>query len=88
MPFKSKSQLRTCYSRRPKGWDCDKFLQETKSICNLPEKVGYRTKTRSQRSGEKIVGKIQTGPRGGRFFTIREQDDKGEICSIKVYLKR
>ena len=44
MPFKSKSQLRTCYDRKPKGWDCDAFLDHTPSVCCLPEKKGCREK--------------------------------------------
>jgi hypothetical protein len=38
--------------------------------------------------GERIVGKIQQGPRGGKFFTIEEKDKKGKICVMKVYLSK
>jgi hypothetical protein len=97
MPFKSKSQLRTCYGRRtePRGarsketWNCDQWLRETKSICCLPEKKGIPTKSRCLRNGERIKGKVQTGPRGGRFFIITEKDSRGrKICEVKVYLPR
>ncbi len=94
MPFKSKAQLATCYSRNgktkkgKKGWNCDKWLKETPSICCLPDKTGQPVKKRCPRKGEKIKGKVQTGPRGGRFFVIREKDSKGVICTVKVYLPR
>lgn len=88
MPFVSKAQLRTCYSRRPKGWDCDEFQRATPSICCLPEKKGYPVKTRCMKNGERIVGKVQTGPRGGRFFIIEERDSKGTVCTIRVYLPK
>jgi hypothetical protein len=99
MPFKSKAQLRTCYGKKPKGWNCDKFLQETPSVCCLPEKVGAQikstkaepakfTKSRCMRKGERIVGKVQTGARGGKYFLISENDNKGNICSMKVYVPK
>jgi hypothetical protein len=45
--FTSKSQLRTCYSKKyaaeKKGqkftWNCDEFLKNTKNPQSLPEKV-------------------------------------------------
>lgn len=109
MPFKSKSQLRTCYGKRSKlqdsstskGWDCDKWLAETPSICNLPEKFSQKTtkttrtakstnqtKTRNLRKGERIVGKVQTGARGGKFFIITERDARGKECTMKVYVSK
>jgi len=88
MPFKSKSQLRTCYGRRQKGWNCDEFLQKTPSVCCLPEKVGMPIKTRCMRKGERIVGKVQTGARGGKYFLIEEKDVHGKVCTIKVYVPR
>jgi hypothetical protein len=88
MPFKSRSQLRTCYGKRDPRWNCDKWLKETPSVCCLPEKKGRRIKHRCLRSGERIKSIVQTGPRGGKFFTIKEKDDKGEICTVKVYLPR
>ena len=88
MPFKSKSQLRTCYGSKRKGWDCNKWLKETSSVCSLPEKVSSNTKIRRRRVGERIVGKIQTGPRGGKFFVITEKDKRGVICKVKVYCSK
>lgn len=88
MPFKSKSQLRTCYGRRPKGWDCDEWLKETPSVCCLPEKKGMPIKSRCMRKGERIVGKMQTGARGGNFFTVQEKDSKGTVCVVKVYVPK
>lgn len=84
MPFVSKAQLRTCYGKNQKNWDCDEFLKETKSICSLPEKK--RGKRKSKRKGEKIKSKIKTGPRGGRYFELKEKDSKGIICTVKVYV--
>lgn len=87
MPFRSISQLQTCYKRQDPNWDCDYFLKETPSICSLPYKKGAKSlKSRSVRKGEKTKGKVQVGPRGGKFFIIKEKDSKGVICSIKVYL--
>jgi hypothetical protein len=92
MPFVSKSQLRTCYSQRGKSrttkWDCNEFLKKTPSVCCLPEKKGTLVRSRCMRNGERIVGKIQTGSRGGRFFTITERDSKGTVCVVKVYVPR
>ena len=85
MPFKSASQLRTCYSLRPKGWDCDKWLKETLDIGCLPERKGKPRKRacRPQRKHEKIKGPVQVGPRGGKFFIIKQGGDE-----IKIYIKR
>jgi len=88
MPFRSKSQLRTCYGGAMRGVNCNEWLQKTPSVCCLPERVGRKVKTRCLRKGERIKGLVQTGPRGGRFFTITEKDSQGVICTIKVYLPR
>lgn len=88
MPFVSKSQLRTCYSKSPKGWDCKTFLAHTPSVCCLPEKKGLPRKTRCMKTGERKVGKIQTGSRGGKFFIIEEKDKNGVICLMKVYVPK
>jgi hypothetical protein len=85
MPFKSKSQLRVCYNTRK--WDCNKWLKETPSVCCLPNKLG-QSHSRCMRVNERIVGKVQTGPRGGRFFVIKEKNSSGEICQVKVYINR
>jgi hypothetical protein len=87
MPFKSKSQLRTCYGRKRKGWDCKEWLDHTPSVCCLPEKANLPRKTRCMRQGERKVGKVQTGARGGKFFVIEEKDRRGVICVMKVYVK-
>lgn len=90
MPFTSKSQLRTCYKQKsvnPKStWNCDEFLRATPSVCCLPERKNKTvTRSRCLLKNERIVGKIQTGPRGGRYFTIKERYGKKE-CTIKVYI--
>ena len=104
MPFKSKSQLRTCYVRstafgdsrkfttlKGRNWNCDKWLQETPDIGCLPERndeVGAphkelpSKKCRLQRKDEKIKGNIMIGPRGGKFFIIKQGSDQ-----IKVYVR-
>jgi len=43
-------------------------------------------KHRCLKKGERVKSKIQTGPRGGRFFTIQEKDKQGVICTVKVYV--
>ena len=81
MPFQSKSQLRTCFSKEAKakaqgkktGWNCKKWLKETKDPDCLPSFKGRPRKCvtcRRMRKGEKIVGPVQTGPRGGRYFFV------------------
>jgi hypothetical protein len=101
MPFKSRSQLGVCYSRRTslrdsssrdsskrKSWNCDEWLDKTPSVCCLPYRKGDPVKTRCMKKGERIIGKVQTGERGGRYFTITEKDKKGLICTVKVYLPK
>lgn len=42
MPFKSKAQVKKCFAMKAqgkgKGWDCEKWAKETKSIKELPAK--------------------------------------------------
>jgi len=45
-------------------------------------------KTRCMRNGERVVGKIQTGSQGGKFFIIEEKDSTGTVCVMKVYVPR
>lgn len=87
MPFQSKSQLQTCYQKKYSNWNCDAFLKETPSVCALPYKKGYPSKSRKIKQNEKIKGKLQIGPRGGKFFIITERNSKGIVCSMKVYVK-
>lgn len=87
MPFLSKSQLRVCFNRHDPRWNCQEWLDKTDSVCCLPEKKGYRAKCRPQKKREKIKGPIKYGPRGGKFFTIKEKDEKGKWCEVKVYIK-
>lgn len=92
MPFKSRSQLQTCFGRSRKSkrsnWNCNEWLRETPSVCCLPYREGDKVKSRCMRKGERIVGKVRTGPKGGKFFTITEKDSKGTLCTIKVYVKK
>lgn len=88
MPFRSKSQLQACYKRGDSRWNCDKWLDETPSVCCLPYQKGGSVKSRCLRQGERVKGPVQTGARGGRFFVITEKDKRGEICQTKVYLSR
>lgn len=78
MPFRSQRQLATCYSKKisteSKGrkwtWDCDEWLQSTPDPGCLPSLKGYppKRKCRNIRNGEKIVGPVYKGPRGGYYF--------------------
>ena len=88
MPFKSLSQLRLSYSKHNPRWNSDEWLSKTPSVCCLPERKNStpRSKARCRKVGERIKGPIQTGPRGGKYFTITEKDSKGVICEVKVYL--
>ena len=86
MPFKSRSQLQTCYKKQTPEWDCTLWLDETTCVCCLPNKK--EKKTRLKKPKERIIGKIQIGPKGGRFFTIEEKNSEGTICVIKVYLPK
>jgi len=82
------SQLRTCYGKHDKNWNCDEWLRKTPNVCCLPEKKGYPTPTKCRKikKNERIVGKLQIGPRGGRFFMITEKDGNKKICDVKVYV--
>lgn len=96
MPFKSKSQISTCYGKQDSRWNCGQWLRETPSVCCLPYKTGGEIKSRCLRKGERIIGKIQTGSRGGRYFTITEKEygrngnkkRSTTLCTVKVYLPR
>lgn len=81
--FASRSQLRTCYGTQDERWNCDVALEETPSVCCLAEKSDKPMKCRSMRKGERVVGPVVTGSRGGRYFIITE----GE-CEIKIYLPK
>lgn len=87
MPFTSRSQYNTCLAKKDKRWDCDRWLKETPSLCCLPYRQGGTVKSRCMKNGERIIGKIQTGPRGGKYFIITERDKKGVVCTVKVYIK-
>jgi len=81
--FASRSQLRTCYGKQDERWNCDSNLDETPSVCCLAEKSDQPMKCRSMRKGERVVGPVITGSRGGRYFIITEGD-----CEIKIYLPK
>lgn len=85
MPFKSKSQLRTCFAGRMPGVNCKEWLSKTPDIGCLPEKTNYPPprKCRMKRKNEPVIGKIKTGPRGGKYFDIQQNGDK-----IRVYIPR
>ena len=87
MPFKSKSQMRTCYGQNSEDWDCDLWLSETRSFCSLPENQGERGERY-----KKVARRVKTGPhkgsRGGIYFRITEFDTKQKIiCSKKFYVQ-
>lgn len=77
MPYTSKAQLRTCYSKKlsaeAKGkksnWDCDEFLEATPNPTCLPERKGSPKKEcRPLRKEEKIVSPVYIGAKGGLYF--------------------
>ena len=102
MPFRSRAQMRTCYGKRSSTstrassskktssakWDCDEWLSKTENICCLPEKVGSTKKCRPVKKNERVIGKVQTGPRGGRYFIITEKNKGNKVCEVKVYLNK
>ena len=84
---RSTSSRSSTPKKTKKKWDCDEWLKETDSVCALPEKKGLPVKKRNAKVGERIVGKLQKGPRGGKFFLITEKNKRGkEICVVKVYV--
>ena len=92
MPFTSKKQLRTCYgsTSKSKKWDCDKMLEDTPNVCDLPESSFSKQpkNLRVVKKEERTVSKTNTGPRGGKFFTITERDGKQKTCTLKVYVPK
>lgn len=87
MPFKSKSQLRTCYAKKfsdnAKGWNCDEWLSETSKPWQLPERAGNRQYNKTPVKADKGQScsrgrKLCFGPRGGRYI-IRG--------GVKVYIQ-
>lgn len=87
MPFTSRRQLQTCFGQQitalSKGknwsWDCKKWLQETPDPKCLPTIKGKPAKCRPMRNGEKIIGPIYEGPKGGHYFFAG---------GVKVYVPR
>ena len=90
MPFRSKSQMRTCFGGGMQGMSekkCREWIRETKDICCLPEKVGFRKSGRrcSTKKQKISVSRRKSGPRGGRYVTIT-QTGPDKRCSYKVYV--
>lgn len=79
MPFVSKSQMRVCFTTRPKGWDCEKWLKETPRPDCLPEKKGIKKTKPCPKKAPPKDGKIYIGPRGGRYMIV---------SGVKIYLPR
>jgi hypothetical protein len=92
MPYKSKSQLRTCYGKNyvEKGgklvkvgtWDCEKWSKETKDAYKLPERKGGKKGTKKNYTSKEVQicskgYKVCYGPRGGAYI-IRG--------GVKIYL--
>lgn len=86
MPFRSKSQLRTCYGGGMRGVDCGEWLRKTQDPCCLPEKVGTPPKRSCALKTTKKASGVKTGPRGGKYREIITFDSSGrEICRMKIY---
>lgn len=86
MPFRSKSQLRTCYGKHDSRWNCDEWLSKTDSVCCLPEKKGLKVKCRPKKKNEIVKGPIKQGPKGGKYFEITEKNKNGTLCVVKIYI--
>lgn len=86
--FESIAQIGVCVGAHAPNWDCNKWLKETPSVCCLPHRKGGHRHHRCMKNGQRITGPIQTGPRGGKYFTITEKDNKGEICTVKIYISK
>lgn len=86
MPFKSVAQLRTCYTRRPKGWNCEEWLSKT-NLCALPERErGTLTEKQVTRKKGQVpakLGPLKTGSRGGKYREVRQGD-----CVRRIYYPR
>lgn len=76
--FHSRSQVRTCFTTRPKGWNCEKMLKDTSHPEALPERSGGHPHRKSSR-GKHSVGPLRKGSRGGKYRMIG---------GIKVYFSR
>ena len=42
MPFKNKRQMRACFAKDKKNWDCKKWAHDTPNLKDLPEEAGFR----------------------------------------------
>uniref|UniRef100_A0A6C0M1I9 Uncharacterized protein n=1 Tax=viral metagenome TaxID=1070528 RepID=A0A6C0M1I9_9ZZZZ len=82
MPFVSKAQLRACYAKHNKGWNCDEWLAETKNVSCLPERKGMKPRAKCSR-GKVTKSRLKTGPRGGKYYEIRQGSSV-----TNVYVKR
>lgn len=85
MPFKSKSQLRTCYNKNDPNWDCDRFLSHTNNICDLPNNLNSKPTTHKRNVVSRTKTRTFKGPKGGTFFYIIEKFSNGDSCRTKVY---
>ncbi len=90
MPFTSKRQLATCYSRRISAkaagkkwtWNCDEFLDHTQDPMCLPSVKGSSRPTpkcRNLKKGEKVISPVYVGARGGVYFYV---------AGVKVYVPK
>ena len=87
MPFKSKAQMGQCFSEQIKkrgktSWNCEKWLEETPNptcLHHSSESTGRVKSCRTLRAGEKIIGPVQQGPRGGHFFIAK---------GVKIYIPK
>jgi hypothetical protein len=91
MPFKSKSQLDSCYAKKyqelSKGinyeWDCDEFLKETNFNC-LPKRVNKKSPSKCKKKHNEIYKELLIGPKGGKYILIRANGKKIK----KIYIPR
>lgn len=81
--------MQTCYGKKIAaeakgkkfGWDCDRWTKETPDPGCLPTLKGHSRPRacRKLRAGEKIVGPVHRGPRGGNYFMV---------VDVKVYVPK
>jgi hypothetical protein len=80
MPFKSKSQMRACFAKHDKGWDCHKWAKETGNTKKLPERM-------KKGNGGKFRPKYQ---RGGSIvdYLNRQGKDASYEARKKMYTQK
>lgn len=97
MPFKSKRQLATCFSRQLKAesrgekwnWDCKRWLEVTPDPKCLPSLKGRATTTVSKTTAKAVCRNLK---KGEKIITPIHQGPKGGYYfyagGVKVYVPK